>query len=277
MISCSCLGHRDYGRFGNQLFQYSLSKILSHIHDTTFHLNPDNHFLKFFDQKNLTYKKLVKPSKNQYVEKNSFYFDDKIFDYQDIDLIGFFQNINYYIKYLDVIKQEFKPNLTILNQSYEYMQRYTDSIDKSVCFHFRRRDYKVLQNLYGFLDIHYYLNIIKNLDYAKIFIVSDDISLVKSEFKQHKIFNKKIHFVDNLDVYHEFYIIYLCGMCVIANSSFSWWASFLSDNDSKSIYYPDPWMLQNHNGDFLPKINLFPQRWHKISTKDNKWYKLFNT
>lgn len=276
MISCSCLGHRDYGRFGNQLFQYSLSKILAHIHDTTFHLNPDNHFLKFFDQKCLTYKKLEKPCKAQYIEKNSFYFDNQIFNHREIDLIGFFQNINYYIKHLEIIKQEFKPNPIIINKTYRYLKQYTNKIENSICLHFRRKDYKILQNLYGFLDVSYYMNIIAKLDYDKIFIVSDDISLIKSEFMQHKITNTNIHFVDDLDVYHEFFIIYLCRISIMANSSFSWWASLLSDNKDKKIYYPEPWIIKNHNGDKLPKVELFLPHWEKQSSSAYKWHKLFN-
>jgi len=71
---------------------------------------------------------------------------------------------------------------------------------------------------------------------------------------QHKISNTNIHFVDDLDVYHEFFNIYLCMISIIASSSFSWWVSPLSDNRDKKIYYPEPWIIKNHNGDKLPKV-----------------------
>ena len=120
MISCSIFNHIDYGRFGNQLFQYSLCKALSILHNCDFHLNPSKHFLKFFNTKNLSYKKLYENSTHKYIEKDPFEFDKDILKYNNIDLCGFFQNLNYYKIFLNEIRLELQPNNKILKESNEY-------------------------------------------------------------------------------------------------------------------------------------------------------------
>ena len=59
----------------------------------------------------------------------------------------------------------------------------------------------------------YYTGIMKSLDYINVFIISDDIELVKREFDQYNIKQDNIVFVDNLDS-HDFYIMYLSGIII---------------------------------------------------------------
>jgi hypothetical protein len=280
MISCSIFNHIDYGRFGNQLFQYSLCKALSVLHNCDFHLNPSKHFLKFFNTKNLSYKKLYENSIHKYIEKDPFEFDKDILKYSNIDLCGFFQNLNYYKIFLNEIRLELQPNNKILKESNEYIKKYSKkyNLEKTLCLHFRRTDYTSLQSKHGFLDISYYTGIMKSLDYINVFIISDDIELVKREFHQYNIKQDNIVFVDNLDSYHDFYIMYLSGMNIIANSTFSWWASLLSDkNQHKDVYIPDQWIFDKKAaGTECSQIELYPFNWKRVSQSNNKWKRLFS-
>ena len=45
MISYKDFCHVDNGRIGNQIFQYSICKILSHLNNYDFYLNPNHCFL----------------------------------------------------------------------------------------------------------------------------------------------------------------------------------------------------------------------------------------
>lgn len=277
MISCSALGHRDYGRFGNQIFQYALCKVLSIIHDQPFYLNPPDHFLNFFDMGSLSFNRTNVFDQNKYIESNAYGFDDKIFDHRNIDLLGFFQNLSYYENYLSEIIKELRPNSKILNQSHNYILDNIgkQNIDNTICVHVRRGDYKNLQNLYGYLDTNYFDYILKNIEPGYIFIISDEIGLVKHEFSRCKGLqkHKRVIFVENLDIYHQFYIMYLCRYGIISNSSFSWWSTVLSNylND-KMIYMPNPWLRTSTHHE---NINLYPKNCKKINRSIILWDSLF--
>lgn len=277
MISCSALGHIDYGRFGNQIFQYSLCKVLSIIHDQPFYLNPPDHFLNFFDRELLSFNRTNVFDQNKYIENNAYSFDSKIFQRKNIDLLGFFQNLSYYENYLSEIITELRPNQNILNKSYNYIVNNIgkQNIDYTICVHVRRGDYKNLQNLYGYLDVDYFDYILRDIHPGYIFIISDEIDFVKHEFSLSKELknHKKVIFVDDLDIYHEFYIMYLCRHGIISNSSFSWWSKVLSNylND-KIIYIPNPWLRTPNNHE---NFNLYPKNCKKINKSNVLWDNLF--
>lgn len=42
--------------------------------------------------------------------------------------------------------------------------------------------------------------------------------------------------------YAEFLLMSKCGHAIMANSSFSWWASYLNRNPHKTVYAPDRWL-----------------------------------
>jgi len=283
MITINNFNHIDYGRFGNQLFQYALAKVLSLYHGCEFYLKPSEHFLKFFDNNKLTYQEIKDNNKQyNYIEKDPYAFDSNIFKINNIDLLGFFQNLSYYTNYLEEICKELSPNNNIIKNTYNYMKtktKYNLNIDKSIGIHVRRTDYTQLQNKHGFLDAKYYHNIIEenNLNDYSIFIVSDDIKVVESEFTN--LFDRyDTYYIDDLDVYHDFYIMYLTRVNLISNSTFSWWSATLSDTNAKTIYAPFPWINCSEAANTMvpPKnINLYPHSWHKIDYSISNWDKLF--
>lgn len=283
MITINNFGHKDYGRFGNQVFQYSLAKVLSLYHDTPFYLQPSNHFINFFNSKNLTYSSNKNNSKQfNYIEKDPYFFDSNIFQIPEIDLLGFFQNLSYYDQYLEELRNELSPNNTIIKNTYQYMKsktNYSLNLDRSIGIHIRRTDYTQLQNKHGFLESYYYNNIIQqnNLYDYTIFIISDDIQMVKDEF--YTLFaDYNTHYVEELDVFHDFYIMYLTRVNLIANSTFSWWSAILSDINEKIVYAPYPWIhcSEASNTCVSPRnINLYPKSWEKIDYTLFKWDKLF--
>lgn len=282
MISIKKFGNINYGRFGNQLFQYSLAKVLSLYHNCPFYINPSDSFLSFFDIKKLTYNQIKNTISNyDYIEKDPFIFDPKVFDYPKIDIIGFFQNLDYYKNYLSEIKKELVPNSNKLNEALTYIKKYTkNNKNKSTTsIHVRRTDYSILRSKHGFLNYNYYKNILikSNLLDTNIFILSDDITMVKNEFNELS-HNTNITYVDKLDPCLDFYIMYLCDNQIIANSTFSWWASLLSN--ASNVYIPYNWIgcSKSANTSLRPQdINLYPTNWKKINIEvyNDTWRLLF--
>lgn len=267
MISYKNFCDQDKGRLGNQIFQYSLCKILSHINNYSFHLNPNNCFLTMFDHKNLTYSPLSEDLHlEEYVEKEAFDFDTHLFFVDNVNISGFFQNMNYYDSFINLIRQELVPNNKLLNNTKEYIKVKTGSINNIkdiACLHLRRCDYTKV-DLYRHLTIdNYYKTVLEKIDSKYIFVISDDINSAKKEFKKIHI-DKKIIFAEELDMFHDFYIMYLSPIAIIANSTFSLWSSLLSDKDQ--VFSPRCWFNTQNQ-----MIN------NALRTKQTNWCFIDNT
>ena len=74
----------------------------------------------------------------------------------------------------------------------------------------------------------------------KFYVFSDDIEYTKVLFKDFLKYD--IFFVpkDNRDWFHMFVMSY-CKNFIISNSSYSWWASFLSKEANNKIICPKYW------------------------------------
>ena len=73
-------------------------------------------------------------------------------------------------------------------------------------------------------------------------IFSDDIEWVKKNMK----FSCPATYVE-LDVpdYETLRLMYMCKHFVMSNSSFSWWAQYLSENPEKIVIAPEYWLPEN--------------------------------
>ena len=175
---------------------------------------------------------------------------------KDKYLEGFFQSSKYFNEYKDVIKKEFTVKDKMLTRNKKY---YNDIVDsESVCLHIRRGDYtKVTNHLVCTLD--YYKKAIKlmnkKLKNPKYFVFSDDIEWVKKNLK----IDNAVYIEGNNPNYEELRLMYSRKNIIITNSSFSWWASYLSDNDKKIVIAPSRWF-----NDPNQISHIFEDSWIKI-------------
>jgi predicted amidohydrolase YtcJ len=67
-------------------------------------------------------------------------------------------------------------------------------------------------------------------------VFSDDVGWCRENFRM-----DRTHFVEgNLDVV-DMFLMSKCKHNIIANSSFSWWASYLNRNPDKKVIAPKNW------------------------------------
>ena len=71
---------------------------------------------------------------------------------------------------------------------------------------------------------------------SSFIFVSDDIKWVKENFK-----SENYYFADFNNEILDFTLITMCDNVVISNSSFSWWGSYLNNNENKTIIAPYKW------------------------------------
>ncbi|CAG4998960.1 hypothetical protein DYBT9275_02118 [Dyadobacter sp. CECT 9275] len=239
------VGIKFNGRLGNQLFQYFFMLYLKSRDNGKiyFFTNPHHAYLaRYFDFG--WYHNLTLRSKAYSVLARML---PKILSFRDIYVHNFFG------------PKEHKPvNFTIYNgffQSDFYIRHLPESArspirkkfrdqferefgaifknHKTVVVHIRRTDYLSYGKRDISLPIDYFkrqLNSIEDLDSYKVFFVSDDMAFVKAEFphKDNYIFSSNSEIID-------FQLIHHADVAIISNSTFAWWAAYLSPKKNMVI------------------------------------------
>lgn len=125
------------------------------------------------------------------------------------------------------------------------------SADTPVSLHVRRGDYFSSKNIgiYGVCTEEYYEQAINRVELAikgnkSFFVFSDDLQWVKD----HISLPMSTVFVSNYEV-PQFAYIYLMSLCkvnIISNSTFSWWGAYLNRCVDKLVIAPSRWIFTSN-------------------------------
>ena len=138
-------------------------------------------------------------------------------------------------------------------------------IEKPLIVHVRLGDYLNEEN-FGIPSVDYYAKGIEHvLSFNKcstIWLFSDDIELAKSFMPEEN--NLPIRFFGQIcdSAAATFEIMRLGIGYVVANSTFSWWAAYLSKNADVEVVAPDPWFAGIEE-----PVDLIPKNWKRIKSK----------
>jgi hypothetical protein len=273
----------QYGRLGNQLFQYAALKALSlhnqykiklpkNLYDRSWHgqkcllnnFNIDFEFLEEIDFYNLkTYDQYQITGSAQAFDKNFFNLED------NTNLMGFFQNL----KYFDFCQNEIKRDLTINAEMQKYCDDYLFEKFKIlkkpiVSIHIRRGDnIDYNQSNQNIIDT-YVKNCINYFNSEVNFLIFTGGSRQEGENNTQDLEYLKDVYVENNFYYSEtnnpmldFCLMAKCDHNIISHdSTFSWWAAYLNENLDKKVlapkysrsldqtilyedYYPSDWII----------------------------------
>lgn len=284
---------RLMGGLGNQLFQYAAAKHLSVLNnaelyfdtsffntkteDTTprkfeldvfnikYKLATDemlNHFHGCeFNSTELVLTKLLSFGKFKKYKFNEYGFDEHFLDLKGNYYVrGFFQSEKYFSSIKSIIREELIIDQEHLPADVPLVNQIKNTAN-AVSIHIRRGDY--IRNLtsmdaHGICSKDYYVKSIKLLreklgEDLHFYIFTDDPTWVRNEMNW--AIDSTI--VSDKKPIEDFYLMSLCNHNIIANSTFSWWAAWLNENENKSIIVPKQWtnMLQTE------KIELAPKNW----------------
>jgi hypothetical protein len=222
MVTFSNLG--KYGRLGNQLFQ--ISAVYSHAKNNGYLYGfPEWEYNKYLD-KCLE----ICNDTNLRIHRESDPFGySEIPSVDHLDLIGYFQNENYFREYKNDIKSLLKPKSEIIERC---------SVNKkTTAIHIRRGDYLKFPDHHPVCSMDYYNRSIEKLKSItdKFLIFSDDIEWCKNNFIG------DFEFSLESDEFIDLIKMSMCDNFIIANSSFSWWGSYLGNDDS-IVIAPDNWV-----------------------------------
>ena len=179
---------------------------------------------------------------------------------------GHCTKIDYFKKIRPQLLEVFSLKGSFSKQASKILDKIKDS--NSVSIHIRRGDYLEI-DFFKIISLEYYLEainvILKKIEDPEFFVFSDDIEWVKTNLKV----SKKIHFVnidgdsdnDGMIDIEEFFLMKNCKYNIIANSSFSWWASYLNDYEKKITIAPKKWYNNKSYQSSLEKHPIFPKDW----------------
>lgn len=166
---------------------------------------------------------------------------DKFYD-------GYWQSYQYFDSCRDVILKEFTfPKISMEDKlNFELNERLKNE-ENSVGIHIRRGDYLKNWKYRGLCDIDYYQKaiayILEHIKSPKFFLFSDDIDWVKENISP-LVKGYDVTFVNwnhSINSYKDMQLMAMCKNLIIANSSFSWWAAYLNQNNP-IVVAPEKWI-----------------------------------
>lgn len=285
------------GGLGNQLFQYAAGKSLAEKYNVALKLDlshikadPKGAYTKReleLNDFNVVYTEAteeeVKPYisiasnkylrvlcrkfpalfKKAYITESGNLFHANFNSYKDNTYLdGFWQSE----KYFSAIRPQLLKELTIREVLPEALNVYLQQIknSNSVSLHVRRGDYvnnQTVNSFHGTMDLSYYENALNSIkakySVDKLFIFSDDIVWCKQNMK-FSIDTIFVEFESAVAGSMEMMLMSNCKHNIIANSSFSWWAAWLNQNNEKMVVAPKKWFINIDNPD------IYPQTWIKL-------------
>lgn len=269
MITFNSLGR--FGKLGNQMFQYAALFSLAKNKNYTFGIplqNTEWGISAWYDCKlflpsifNITALNLNSIENKYQFRYEKLTFNPAFFELPDnIDILGYFQSEKYFKHCKEELLKEFTfKNINLVDKIKEEFKN-----KKFIGVHIRRGDYLKLPHIHKICNQDYYL---KAFDYIQsnikdemyLYIFSDDIEWCKKNINFNS--NIKIFFDDSPESEDKYYTnqektlikMSLCDHFICANSSFSWWGSYIISNPNKLICMPNQW--------FGPAIN---ENWSDI-------------
>ncbi len=278
------------GGMGNQMFQYAVGRHLSVIHNAPLYLDtcflnarsPKKNFtfrsydISIFNidasiaplkiakaygfQKSIFIKiisRFTNPGPIKFVGEKKFCYNENVLLLPDnVYLSGYWQTEKYFQYIRHIIVKDF----TLKAPLPGHIESLKNQIRKcnAVCLHVRRGDF-VHNSMHGTLGNDYYSKaadiISSKISNPVYYVFSDDINWCKQNIL---LPDKNVHFVDDSYAGEKgsghFCLMVSCKHFIIPNSSFAWWAAWLSANPDKIVVAPKVWFHSStwDTSDILP-------------------------
>jgi hypothetical protein len=206
------------------------------------------------------------PARNTRVMREKhFHFDQTILEAPDnVYLDGYWQSEKYFKDIKNILQKEFTLKNPLEGKNLDIAEEIRRA--NSVSLHVRRADYVTDQRtteFHGLCGPDYYnacVDVVcRSVADPHFFVFSDDPDWVKG--------NIKLRFPTTFITHNEpkkghedLRLMCMCQHHIIANSSFSWWGSWLCPHPEKIVIAPRKWF----NDETIHTDDLIPDRWIRI-------------
>ncbi|WP_026653818.1 alpha-1,2-fucosyltransferase [Butyrivibrio proteoclasticus] len=187
-------------------------------------------------------------------ENNHMHFDEeKVSPCCDSFYLGFWQAAKYFDDYYDEICDEFTRVTPVSGKAQNYIDQVKN--EYSVSLHIRRTDY-VGDDFDSSLNFEFYRTALSGIESQigdfNLYIFSDDKEFVKEKFDL-----MPYTLVEGLSDIDEFEVMRNCKHHIMANSTFSWWATYLAEDKGGIVYAPSVTCW---------KDEFYVEKWNKLET-----------
>lgn len=235
------------GGVGNELFQVAASVGAADFHCREWNV-----------QSTLVHQEYFSIPEEKFIDTYALprYTEPPRFFYQMIpdgnwELFGYFQSAKYFKHCQNQIRKLFAAPPKIEEK---IKWKYRDLLKENTCaIHVRRNDYLKLKDYHYNLELDYYLTAIASMSGHHFVCFSDDVEWCKENIPAHTFIQ------DEAPV--EFHLMSYCKNFIIANSTFSWWASWLSGNEGKIIIAPPKNKWFGERNKHLIVDDLYCENW----------------
>lgn len=186
-----------------------------------------------------------------------------------ITVCGWWQDFNFFSDVEEQLSNEIVPTTVPVKQNKKIYELAANK--ESVCLSIRGGNYLApkIKELLFVCDKEYFYNAIEKMN-SKLnnpcyLVFSDDLNWVKSYIRLEERFpNTEFHYESGNDsVEEKIRMMTSCQNFIISNSSFSWWAQYLSKNKKKIVMAPSAWFTDGR------KNGLYMKNWELIQAHIN--------
>jgi len=278
---------RIKGGLGNQMFQYAVARAVTEKgnqdlaldiswfqaqHKREFHLGDLNvlgEVVNLSTWQRLIYSSnflqfIISQERTYVEEQKEFSFDPSVFPASGNTLLeGYWQHPRYFSGVEEIIRKEFTLKKDFGAEGKSIKRQIKNS--QSVSVHLRRGDYvkdDKVRRVHGACSPDYYRRAVELLKQKILsphfFVFSDDIEWVKKNLS----LDGEISYVSRpkLKDTEELILMSHCKHNIIANSTFSWWAAWLNENNEKLVIAPREWFNTSEQS----VQGLIPNSWKRI-------------
>ncbi len=248
------------GQLGNQLFQIATAYAYALDHQTPL-LVPDLVNNKAFNiphNKKILFQDRINSQKIPWVANR---WKEPSFNYSPIpslpnlELFGYFQSEKYFKHRRQELLELFKAPQG-LNE--KILTKYPFLASDAFVVGIQIRDYRQERPLGDYHPTKtrsYYETAMSYFPEDTIFLVSSNNLALAQECTEGV--SPNIIYL-SADYIEEFYTLVLCKSFIIANSSFGWWASWLSTAQNKTVIAPSVWFAPPYNNEYMTR-DIFPE------------------
>lgn len=197
-------------------------------------------------------RKLFGRKRKSYFEEDRFYRPE-ILEWDDIYLEGYWQTEKYFHDIEKTVREAFDVGRLLSGEPcrQEAVQRYLKSIEstESVSIHVRGGDYLLPQNrelFGGNCTKEYYREAMQRIKElypeCKFYLYTNDLEYARSKIDEKFWRDLTVIGLTVEDDLAEFALMSRCRHNILANSSFSWWASYLNNHTEKKVLAPGRWL-----------------------------------
>ena len=212
--------------------------------------------LAFFDFFYPPHKRTTYTEPHYYHDKNFFNANKKLY------LHGYWMSWKYFHKHEQAVRKAY----AIKRELVQHLDDLTNELQStnSVSVHIRRTDYTdpLMQRLKGVIPFSYYKKAIEKIqqqnENISLYFFSDDIDWVKQNLQFSNVPVKYIDKSVTSAAIEDFYLMTQCRYNIIANSTFSWWAAYLNNNEHKLVIAPKKWYSDDAPYDYK---DVYPETW----------------